>query len=355
MCSYLRSDITLVAMALGMLFCSSIQADQLIVHNINYTGAKIIGLEQGRLRFQTADGRTMDVWIDEIELIMVDRGSAFADFNQAERFLASAEPTKSIVRYQRSMRLSEDFWVRLVSARMLMAMDRAGQLDKAVTMFIRIARAGETGKILAARLFPTTISTKHRGRLIRAVKQLEGELRRKQKLDPSQRVLFSLLLFDLLQRSDDDRATGAALDAITLPIPKPIRLDSIYSIMIRAVETVIRENKFTEALAGLDQAIQYCPKPQLPELLWHKGRVLEKSAHTRDLLIRASWPYLRIAIHFPDHPLAPKGLHHAAELLYRMGNQDKAVALLRECLQHKELDKKTRQLVENAIREWQPA
>lgn len=334
-----------------LLFVAPIQADQLIVHNINYSAAKITGFDHGRLRFQTAEGRKREAWIDEIELLMLDRGSVFADFNRAERFFATSEPAKAVIRYQRSLLLSEDYWQALVSARMLMAMDRAGQLDKAVTTFIRIARKDESGAILATRLFPKVRPPKHRGRIVRAVNQLEGQLHLK--LKPTGRALFTLLRFDLLQSASDDRAVSAAADVMKLAIPKAIRVESVYDIITRAIQVLAHDDQFNEAFKGLDQAILNSPKSILPELLWLKGRMLEKSAESQEALIRASWSYMRVVIHFPEHSLAPKSLYQTAELMSRIDKQDKAVALLRECLQHKQLDERTKQLAENELVQWQ--
>jgi len=325
-------------------------ADQLIVNKTNYTAARITSLDQGKLRFQTVDGRSMEAWIDEIELIEVDRGSAFIDFNHAERFLASGEAAKAVVRYQRSLRLSEHFWSQLVSARMLIAADLAEQLDKAVNTFIRIVRSDESGAALVTRIFPTRIPINRRGKFIRAIEQLDTSLQLK--LEPSQKAVLELLRYDLLRRAGKNRAQRLAKDILQLTIPKSIRVESVYSKVENAVASVIADDQFEIALSGLDRAIQNCPESKLPAFLMLKGRVLLKSADSQPAFIRASWPFMRLAIHFPEHPLTPKSLYHAAEVMHRIGRMNKAVELLTESLKHKRLDDGTRQRVNQAMELW---
>lgn len=326
-------------------------ADQLTVNKTNYTAARITSLDQGKLRFQTADGRTMEAWIDEIELIEVDRGSAFVDFNHAERFLANGEAAKAVVRYQRSLRLSEHFWLQLVSARMLIAADLAEQLDKAVNTFIRIVRSGESGAVLVTRIFPTRIPINRRGKFINAIKQLDVELQFN--LEPAQKAVLELLRYDLLRRAGKNRAQRLAKDILQLTIPKSIRVESVYSKIEDAVASVITDDQLEIALSGLDRAIQYCPESKIPAFLMFKGRVLLKSADSQPAFIRASWPFMRLAIHFPEHSLTPKSLYHAAEVMHRIGRTNKAAELLKESLKHKRLDDGTRHLVNQAMKQWQ--
>lgn len=327
-----------------------VHADQLIVNKINYTAARITSLDQGKLRFQTAGGRSMEVWIDEIELIEVDRGSSFVDFNHAERFLASGEAAKAVVRYQRSLRLSEHFWSQLVSARMLIAADLAEQLDKAVNTFIRIVRSGESGATLVTRIFPTRIPINRRGKFMRAIEQLDTSLQLH--LEPSQRAVLELLRYDLLRRAGKIRAQRLAKDILQLTIPKSIRVESIYSMIENAVASVIADDQFEIALSGLDRAIRFSPESKIPAFLMLKGRVLLKSADSQPAFIRAIWPFMRLVIHFPEHPLTPKSLYHAAEVMHRIGRANKAIELLEESLQHKRLDDGTRQLVDKAMELW---
>ncbi len=85
-----------------------------------------IGRDPGRLQFRAADGTLYTPWISDVELLVVERGGAFVDFNQAERYLAGGQADKAVVRYRRTLRLAENFWADLVESRLLLARDRAG-------------------------------------------------------------------------------------------------------------------------------------------------------------------------------------------------------------------------------------
>ena len=107
--------------------------------------------------------------------------------------------------------------------------------------------------------------------------------------------------------------------------------------------------------ASLERAIRDCPPELLPDFLLLKGHVLSQSAATRQDLIRATWPFLRIVAHMPDDPRAAEGLLETAVLLGRIGNRDKAAALLAECLAHAGARAETRRRAEEVIKELEDA
>ena len=107
----------------------AVWADQIVIGKVNYPGAEIMTLDEGQLRFRTAEGELRSAWISAVNLVIVDRGGMFADFNQAERYLSGGEPEKAIARYRRTLRLSESFWSDLILTRLLVACDRAGRIE----------------------------------------------------------------------------------------------------------------------------------------------------------------------------------------------------------------------------------
>jgi hypothetical protein len=87
----------------------------------------------------------------------------------------------------------------------------------------------------------------------------------------------------------------------------------------------------------------------LPDFLLLKGDVLLARASSRDELIRASWPFLRVVAHMPDDPRAGEALIGAALVLERLASYDKAAALLTECLDRPTLADTERQRAETAL------
>lgn len=342
----MRHRFVVATCLLGLWPVRMAQADQIVTQGINHSGAAIVGVDEGRLRFRTADGKLQSAWINDIGLIVVDRGGIFDDFNQAERFLAEDEPVRAILRYRRAWRLSTDFWTDLIAARLVLACDRAKQLDTATLNFIRVLRGTWAGPSAAARLIPREISVTGGRRAKRAIQQLDAALAK----DPgeSQRPLLEIVRYEIFRRTGDRRAASAAKRVAALSMPVIARSEQVYGIQLHALRESLKDNIDPAGIGNLDRAIRDCPETVLPGLLLLKGEALLRTASTREDIIRAAWPYLRVAIHFPDDPRAADGLYGAATALDRLGGTAKAIELLEECLGHKRVTTRTRRLAEEA-------
>jgi tetratricopeptide (TPR) repeat protein len=304
-------------------------------------------MQEGRLLFRSADGQIQRIWVDEVVLMVVDRGGIFDDFNQAERFFAQDEHEQAILRYRRAYRLSEEFWVDLIAVRLLIACDAAGQLDTAVLNFMRVLNGQFSGPPAAARLIPRSIPEKRDARTQRALEQLGTALTGE--TDEAQRALLSVLRYEILRQSGDRRVTPAAARIAALSIPPSVRSRRAYEIQLHAVRKVLEDDVQPVELDRLDQTVRDCPEEMLPDFLVLKGWTLLRAAQTREEVIRASWPFLRVAIHFPDDSRATEGLYGAALALERIGRADKAIDLLEECLAHERLTDQTRSLAQELL------
>ena len=312
------------------------QADQIMVGESNYPGAKIRALKEGRLEFLTADGELRSEWIDEVDLLVVDRGSAFADFNQAERYLAGGEPEKAIVRYRRTMHhLSEAFWSDVIVARLVMACDRAGRIEPATLNFVRLVRGQWSGPAAAARLIPREVPTRRTAQAARALQHVDGAIAKA--VRPEERMVLELLRFEILDRTGDKRAAETAEHVVAMVIPESYGCERVFEIQMSALESVLASRVEPDALAGLDRAIRDCPQSMLPGLLLLKGQALLRTASSREDVIRASWPLMRVVIHLPEDPRAAEALYWAALAVERIGRGEKAIEMLRECLARKDL------------------
>jgi tetratricopeptide (TPR) repeat protein len=322
-------------------------ADQIVVQGTSHVSVKLVGFEQGQVRFRTADGKLRSVWIDLIDLLIVERGDLYDDFNEAERFLAGGDPERAIVRYGRASRLSEEFWPDLITARLLMACDSAGRLDKATTSFLRVLRGRFSGPWAAARIIPKVIPAKHDTRVQRAIEQLNGALLPEP--DESQRALIELLRYEILRRTNDEAVADARRRVAALSLPEAARSERAYGIQLGALRETLGDSVSASSLFALEGAIRDCPEAVLPGFLLLKGQVLLRTALARDEFIRAAWSLMRVAIHFPDNDAAPDALYGTAQALERIGRPDKAIDLLTECLQHVRLGQETRQQAEAAV------
>jgi len=330
-----------LACCLFAILASPVRSDQVVTARSNHVGAKVFGFDQGRLQFRIADGRMLTQWVDEIDLVAVDRGGVFDDFNLAERFLQAGEFDKAAVRYERSMRLTDEFWPELAAARLVMAYDRIGRLDKATMNFIGVVRGRFTGPPTAARLILQAIPAKRDSKYARAIEQLDAVL--DQNPDDAARVLFEVMRYEILQGNGDERAARAAPTVAALTIPESVRSERVYAGVLSALQETLQAGPNSARLADLDRAIRDCPDASLPSFLLLKGEFLLRTALVREDIIRASWPFLRVVVHAPDDPRAADGLLGSASALERLGRSDQAVALVEECLAHKRVDDRTRE------------
>jgi hypothetical protein len=317
-------------------------ADQVVVGETNFPRARVVGFEAGELRFVSVDGTELTAPISAIHLLIVDGVSGFADFNEAERLLADGQAGAAIVRYERARRLAKRFWPDLIAARLLLACDRAARIDRATMNFIRVARGRHGGPEAAAQLIPEMIPGEPDPETARAVEELDAALRKVE--NEAEAALFRLLRYAIWERIGDERAERESTAVAQLRLPKGVRSLRAYAILLRALRAVLAEaDSLTVAnRSSLDRAIADCPGECLPSFLLLKGRALLRAATTREEVIRASWPFLRVVIHMPDDSRAAEGLLEAAVAMERLGRPDKAARLVEECLGREDLNDSTR-------------
>ncbi len=323
-------------------------ADQVVANQTSHTDASIVGFGDGRLRFRSADGALQSVWIDQVDLLFVDRGGAFADLNEAERYLATGELEKAAVRYRRALAITVDFWSDLATARLLAVLDQIGKIDRTAMQFIRLLGRDGAGAAAAARLIPQNMPARQDGKSARALGQLDAAIRKKSA--EAQQVVLRLVRYELLRRTGDQRADGEATRVAAMVIPDSIRTGRVYAIVLRAMETALNGQVQPAVLEGLDRAILDCPEEHVASFLLLKGQDLLRSALVKEEIIRASWPFLRVVAHMPDDPRAIDGLFGAAIALERLGSPEKAIQLLEECLAHEQMNDPARGRVKTMLK-----
>lgn len=332
----------LAVLALG----TTSRADQIVVEDHNYRGAKVVGLRDGLVEFHEADGGSRRVDVAAIKLLVLDHGRIASDFNRAEQYVSQGKPIRAIVRYRRALRVSEGLWSDLIVARLLRACDRAQRMGEQARYFVRVVESPAL-RPAAGRLMPQYMPTTRTETVAQALRHLEAALARNR--EPQQTIPLALYRYDILRRVQDTRAPAAAEEITALRIPPWLRTERVYSIILAALAGRLKKAVTRDVLADLDRAMEKCPLSLLPSFLLLKGRALLRTASTREDMIRASWPFLRVAIHMPDDPRAADGLYGAAEALEKIGRPEKAMELLRECLAHKPVSEQTQKLARKAL------
>lgn len=330
-----------------MLFAAgTVRGDQIITAKNNYTGANIVDFDRGNVHFRTAGGALRREWVGDIKQLVVSRGGAFDDLNQAERFYQAGQTERALIRYRRAIRVAEGYWETLIACRLVRACDEAEQLDAATRHLIVVLLSGWGGPEAVARLIPQHMPTQRTRRSVRAVEQLDTALARHP--PDAHRSVLELIRFEILRRTNDERIARSAVPVAHGVIPIDARFEAFFRIQFEAARIAVGQAVTAELLVGLDHSIRHAPDSVLADFLILKGRASMQIARSREDVLRASWSFLRAAIHFPDTPSAAEGLFLAAGALERADKRDQASRLLDECLTHEQVSDETRARAEAA-------
>jgi hypothetical protein len=212
----------------------------------------------------------------------------------------------------------------------MVAYDRAGRIDRATAQFVRTVRGQDSGPAAGARLIPSSVPARRDESTVRAVESLDEAIRKA--TDDTQSALLKLLRYRILAAVGDPRAEAERLAVTSMPLPAILRTRPAYDIVIEALGTLLRTRVDAVDLAQLDRAMSEAPPIILADLLMLKGHTLAARAGSREELIRAAWPFMRVVVHMPDDPRAAVGLYETALIMERLARPDKALRLLEECL-----------------------
>jgi hypothetical protein len=323
---------TCVGLACALAATGATRGDDVVIGKRNLTRVRIVGLSRAGLDVRMEDGNLRSLPLYQIDLIQVDRGAAFADFNQAERMRAEGRAAQSIARYRRAMRLTEGFWSEVIPARLLRAADQAGELAMAANMFVRVVQGRMTGPATAVRMFPTNVPDKRNGEVAAALDALNGALAGD--VDDAQRAVLSVFRYRILHRIGASENPREARRVAQLSIPEPVRAPPVFRAVSDALSLLVQQKAPpSDILTLIDHAIRDCTEDALPALLLLKGAVLKGQARSDDDWIRASWPFLRVVIHFPGDPRVAEAYYGAAAALEKAGRSDYAISLLHKCVE----------------------
>lgn len=319
-------------MALWLALAVGAYADQVTVLGKAQYGVRVLGLDQGRLQFRGADGILQQVWVEDVDLLQVDRGGLYADINEAERFRAKGDTEGALVRYRRALKTLDGFWPELVEMRMVQVCDRPELIDQAAAAYIRVARFERSGPTAAVRIIPASKLPSREAKSVKALEALDAAIEK----DPAgdRRLALVLFRYDLLRRMNDARAATEARDVTAARLPSGLRCRRVDEIMLAALGDSFDAGGRAEDWAALDDLIRECSEQMLPSALLLKGRAQLAAAHSSDDLVRAIWPFLRVAIHMPADVRAADGFLGAAQGLFRLGRTDDADRLLKNCMAH---------------------
>jgi len=315
-----------------------LRADELVVEGKTLHRAQVIGYSDGDIEIRTSSGETDRFPLTDVEFILLDSVTGVADFNQAEELMVKRQAAQAIERYERAVRAARGFWASMARVRLLMAADAAGDLERAVRVWLDVA--AEDART-AADLLPHTEAGERDPASRRTQKRLEKAL--EEASGSETRALILLVYYDFLQRTSDASAPTVAADVTRLNLPASLMTARTLAIQLAAFEAEAGAQHGDAVLTALETLIATAPEAHLPEVLLMKSRLLLATAKDTRGFMLAALPAMRVAIHFAGSPAAGEGLLLAAEAHQRCGRATDEELLLRECLRLKETPERVRE------------
>ncbi len=315
---------------------SSTRADRIVTRQTTYEDVTIIDLQRDSLLYQTPSDTFNNIPIDDILLIGVDSEPGLRDFNKAELFRKSRRYNQAITYYERAERLADGHWLKLVQARLIQVLDLGNRIDLLVDRLLGLLiQSGDPA--LAAALLPEHAPDGNRG-VQSASRRLRKEL---QIVDDSDRRLIAQLLdFHIADRTNRSDITQLAKRLASQPLPPNVSTAAAYRIRLRVfrrlsgIDQAVDAFQAAVAIDYLNRDIASAPEAVLPEVLMLKSELLAETATTDASLYDAALVAMRVAIHYPQNPLAPVALRRAADIHERLNRHSTALRLLQESLDH---------------------
>jgi tetratricopeptide (TPR) repeat protein len=303
------------------------RADQVVVGTRDYPDVTIVAFEKGKLAFRSGTGNIERSDLRDVKLIVVNSVADVIDLNQAEQFYRREGYDQAVIRYERALRSAREFWITLILARLQQVYNQIGPLETLVDNFAHLA---ERDALSALSLLPDAVPAPKPGEAQPSLKRLlaaEGGADSERSRAP-----LTLLRYAVLLRAGEPGLDELAPAVATAPLDPDAAGPTAYRLKLDALGHLRGTELRAEVLNDIDEAVESVPQTILPDLLLMKGRILLEDAKDRETYIRAGWTFMRVPIHFPDDIRAADGLLGAAQVYERLGNLDKATALVRECL-----------------------
>ncbi|HDZ20531.1 hypothetical protein LCGC14_1449240 [marine sediment metagenome] len=315
-----------------------VHADEVWLGKLPYRGATVTGMEDGQLVFRTRAGSTVRRAISEVTLIALE---GRVDFNTAEKAFQAGQDPEALKAYRQALRSAQVDWLAdLIAYRRLAAMERSGQIDKALQQWQAIYRATK-GSASALALMPRTLGpvgsqantnaievltanrpeqdTTDRGRQVTEllVKLYELEGREEELAREAARLAGTLMAGD----SDEDAPDEGTPDETT---PAPV---GDLAARLKATETLVgAPGTAARAVELIEQDLDAYEAELLPQALLLLGKAKRTLAdhadgdEARALLLAAGVNFMAVVAHFSETTEAAEALFEAARVNAALGN-----------------------------------
>ena len=315
---------TTAILAVLLLACGALQADDVTVGRLPYSGATILDVREGSITFRVSSGaRPITKALAEVPHMKLSQVDA-KDFNTAEDLMKKGKSAEAVTSYDKARKRYRQGWpARLIRYRRLAALGKAGLVDQAVEEWLAAVDEDKVGEA-TLKLYPQTFAEKGSPRNAKALQLLEAKLK---KITDKQYVTVAREL-QMRLYSHEGMAEEAAAAAKTIAgktgppetsggptKPRPMgNTDSLMS----AVEVLLQQGSGDKAFEIIDDNIDRFDTGTLPWAMLLRGKarmLMATGAGDKDKLLRqAGLDFMRIVTHYPDSRDAGEALYLAGEV-----------------------------------------
>lgn len=317
-----------------------VHADEVWLGRLPYRGATVTGVEDGQLVFQTRAGSTVRRAISEVTLIALE---GRPDFNAAEKAFQAGQDAEALKAYRQALRSAQVAWLAdLIAYRRLAAMERSGQIDKALQQWQAIYRASK-GSAGALALMPRTLGPAGSQANANAIAVLTANRPEQDATDRDRQVTELLVkLYELEGReadlareaarlagtlmADDTDEDGPAVDTTNRGTPTPAPGGDLAT-RLKATETLVgAPGTAARAVELIEQDLDAYEAELLPQALLLLGKAKRTLADNADgdevraLLLAAGVNFMAVVAHFSETTEAAEALFEAARVNAALGN-----------------------------------
>lgn len=318
---------TTAILAVLLLACGALQADDITVGRLPYSGATILEVKEGTITFRVSAGaRRITRPIVDVLHLKLSQADA-KDFNAAEDLMKKGKAAEAVAVYDKARKRYHQGWpASLIRYRYLTALGKAGFIDQAVEEWIA---AVDEDKIVEAtvKLCPQTLAAKGSPRNAKAIKLLEAKL---EKITDKQYVTYARQLQMKLYSQEGLAEKAAAVaksiagksgvgttDTTGGPKGKPRPMGNTDSLM-SAVEVLLQQGSGDKAFEIVNDNIDRFDTGALPRALLLRGKarmvMVKGGGDAGKLLRQAGLDFMRIVAHYPESVDAGEALYLAGEV-----------------------------------------
>ncbi|MDY6914009.1 MAG: tetratricopeptide repeat protein [Planctomycetota bacterium] len=324
---------TLILAAL-LTACASARADSVTVGKLAYNGVKIIEVSKGTVSFRVRVGTRVTKSLSEVSAVEISKQPRF---NLAEKLLLEGKAAEAVEAYDVAAAGMPKAWMkRLVQYRRLQALEKAGQVDRAIEEWlVAVEQGGAAQGVLLLR--PARLRPKGDKQNDRAINLLEKRL--KGIGDKAVSAAIKELLLMLYKQQGYHDKGGAIAQEISAGLASaeseksaaPVDGSGSLTGRIRAAEFLLQQGQAAKALKVIQDNLRRYSPSDLSMALLVAGKAqmalyekAEPGPQRRKLLLSAGLNFMRVVTFFGSLNEAAEALYQAGRVNVELGNPQAA-------------------------------